>query len=148
MVRAVELCDQAYVRVSSESGSVAVPSRLTVEPSGTVWSPPASTVGAVFAESVMVTVTLSVTVAVPSDTSRVNSTGVSSETLGAAKEVSSAESSSSVMERAELCDQEYVRVSSESGSVAVPSRRPWSPRGRSGRPRRRLSGRCLQNPSW
>ena len=54
----MELCDQEYVRVSSESGSVAVPSRLTVEPSGTVWSPPASTVGAVFAESVMVTVHL------------------------------------------------------------------------------------------
>ena len=65
---------------------------------------------------------LSETDAVPSDTARVNSTGVSSATLGAAKEVSSASSSSSVMVRVELCVQAYVRVSSESRSVAVPSR--------------------------
>ena len=73
---------------------------------------------------------MSVTVAVPSDTSRVNSTGVSSETLGAAKEVSSAAELARVMVRAvELCDQEYVRVSAESGSVAVPSRFTVEPSG-------------------
>ena len=71
----VELCDQEYSKVSSVSTSDAVPSRFTVAPSAASWSSPALTVGAVLAESVMVTVTLSETVAVPSDTVRVNSTG-------------------------------------------------------------------------
>ena len=59
----VELCDQEYSKVSSVSTSDAVPSRFTVAPSAASWSSPALTVGAVLAESVMVTVTLSETVA-------------------------------------------------------------------------------------
>ena len=65
--------------------------------------------------------TLSETVVVPSDASRVNSTGVSSETLGAVKDGSSM-SPVNVMESVELCDQAYVRVSSVSRSVTVASR--------------------------
>ena len=116
------MCDQEYVRVSSASVSEAVPSRLTVEPSAASWSCPALTVGAVFALSVMVTSIVSEAGAVPSSTVRVNSIMVSEPTLGAVKDVSSAALLPSVMVEVELCDQEYVRVSSASVSEAVPSR--------------------------
>ena len=115
------MCDQVYARVSSVSGSATVASRLTVEPSAFSWSGPALTVGAVLAESVMVTMDLSDTEAVPSDTVRVNSTAVSSATLGAVNDGSSM-SSVNVMESVELCDQVYARVSSVSGSATVASR--------------------------
>ena len=121
VMESVELCDQAYVRVSSVSRSVTVASRVTTEPSAASWSAPASTVGGALALSCIVTVTLSDTVSVPSDSARVNSTGVSSETLGAVKDGSSM-SPVNVMESVELCDQAYVRVSSVSRSVTVASR--------------------------
>ena len=82
----VELWLHEYVRVSSRSASMAVPSRFTVEPSATVWSSPALTAGGLLALSVMVTSTVSETDAVPSETDRVNSTAVSSGTLGAAND--------------------------------------------------------------
>ena len=75
--------DHKYVRPSSGSASVAVPARDTVSPSVTSWSVPAPTVGAVLTLSVMVIMILSETVMMPSETVRVNSTAVSSETLGA-----------------------------------------------------------------
>ena len=53
--------------------------------------------------SVMVTSTVSETETVSSDTARVNSMTVSSETLGAVKEVSTAELSPRDMESVELC---------------------------------------------
>ena len=67
VMESVELCDQAYVRVSSVSRSVTVASRVTTEPSAASWSAPASTVGGALALSRIVTVTLSDTVSVPSD---------------------------------------------------------------------------------
>ena len=82
----VESCDHTCVRPSSGSASVAVPARVTVSPSVTSWSVPAPTVGAVLALSVMVIMILSETSAVPSETVRVNSTAVSSETLGIVKD--------------------------------------------------------------
>ena len=117
----VKLCDQEYVRVSSGSGSVTTASRLTVKPSKIIWSDPALTDGAVLGLSRTVTVTLSVTVAVPSSTVRVNSTAVSSSTLGAAKEGSSM-SLMNVRVLVKLCVQAYVRVSSVSTADAVPLR--------------------------
>ena len=71
--------------------------------------------------SVMVIMTLSEIWVVPSDTVRVNSTAVSSETLGTVKDGVSVESSSD-MNKVESCDHEYVRSSSWSASVAVPAR--------------------------
>ena len=107
----VESCDHKYVRPSSGSASVAVPARATVSPSVTSWSVPAFTVGAVLALSVMVIMILSETSAVPSETVRVNSTAVSSETLGIVKDGASAVSSSD-MSKVESCDHTCVRLSS------------------------------------
>ena len=64
----------------------------------------------------MVIMTLSEIWVVPSDTVRVNSTAVSSETLGTVKDGVSVESSSD-MNKVESCDHEYVRSSSWSASV-------------------------------
>ena len=47
----------------------------------------------------------------PSETVRVNSTAVSSETLGTVKDGVSVESSSD-MDKVESCDHKYVRLSS------------------------------------
>ena len=69
---------------------------------------------------------LSETVMMPSETVRVNSTAVSSETLGTVKDGVSVESSSD-MDKVESCDHEYVRLSSGSASVAVPARVTVSP---------------------
>ena len=118
--------DHEYVRLSSWSASVAVPARVTVSPSVTSWSVPAFTVGAVLTLSVMVIMMLSETVMMPSETVRVNSTAVSSETLGTVKDGVSVESSSD-MDSVESCDHEYVRLSSGSASVAVPARVTVSP---------------------
>ena len=63
---------------------------------------------------------------VPSETVRVNSTAVSSETLGTVKDGVSVESSRD-MNKVESCDHEYVRSSSGSASVAVPARVTVSP---------------------
>ncbi len=67
------------------------------------------------------TVTVSEWTTTPSSAVSVNAIAVSESTWGAVKEASSAEASS-VMGRVELCDQEYVRVSSVSESATAPSR--------------------------
>ena len=117
-----------YARVSSGSTSEAVPLSDTLAPSVTVWGFPASTVGAELALSRMVTSTVSVLEAVPSDTFSVNRTGVSAATLGAVNEVSRAAELARAMPSAVLLNvQAYVRESSGSVSEAVPSRDTLAP---------------------
>ena len=89
--------------MESPSGSVALPFRVTVAPSAISWSGPAFTDGAVLALSVTVIMTLSETVAVPSDTVRVNSTGVSESTWGAVNVADGEAALASAMSRAESC---------------------------------------------
>ena len=107
---------------------MAVPLSDTALPSVTVWGFPASTEGGVLALSWMVTSTVSVLEAVPSDTFSVNRTEVLAATLGAVNEVSRAAGLAGAMPSAVLLSvQAYVRESSGSASEAVPSRDTLSP---------------------
>ncbi len=122
-----ESCVQPYVR--ELPSSVAVPARVTVAPSRTVWSVPASMDGGSLFS--MVTITLSATVLGPSVTVSVNVTFVSDVTAGALKVAVRAAESDSVMARSESCVQPYVRELPSSVAVparvtVAPSRTVWS----------------------
>ena len=111
-----------YVRLSSGSSSETMPERVTVAPSTTSWSAPASTSGALLGESVMVTCRVSETSTVPSSAVRVTVMVVLAATSGAANVVDSADEFANVIARAPSWVHEYVRLSSGSSSETVPER--------------------------
>ena len=86
--------------------SVAVPVRVTVPPSPTVWSGPASIDGGLLAVGTSVTVTTSesVAVAVPSSAVSVNVISVSASTAGTANVVDGEASLAKTIGRVESCD--------------------------------------------
>ena len=73
--------------MTSSSGSVALPLRLTSKPSWTVWAGPASTDGGLLTGAVTVMITESEDVAVPSSAVSVKAMAVSESTRGAVKVV-------------------------------------------------------------
>ena len=83
--------------MTSSSGSVALPLRLTLEPSWTVWAGPASTDGRLLTCAVTVMITESEDVAVSSSAVSVKMMAVSESTRGAVKVVDAEVALASVM---------------------------------------------------